>query len=321
VERREVARRPLVVGVDIGGTGTSAVLFDGERAVARAQAPTPAKEGGPAMARTAAGLVRTVVDELEGATLAGVGVGAAGVIHPVTGTVLAASDSFRDWAGFPLARELVAELGVPVVVENDVNAFALGEARIGAARGLADVFAMTLGTGVGGALVLDGTLYRGPSGAAGEIGHVAGFGGLRCTCGGTGHLETLASGTSIVRSYARRSGSACDGGAGEVAERARSGDRHAQEAFAEAGHAVGRAAVLVATLLDVADIVVGGGVTGAWDLLAPAIQAGILAEPPVSGAAVRVVPASLADDAVALGAACAAWDRLMAPSTVVSSPV
>jgi len=294
--------RDVVAGLDIGGTGTSVVLLDGERVVAREHAATPARDGGAAMVAAAAGLVRSALAAAPGTRLVGAGVGAAGVVDGASGTVVAASDSFRDWAGFPLATELGAALGVPVRVENDVNAFALGEARLGAARGLDDVLAIMLGTGVGGAFVLSGGLYRGPTGAAGEIGHVAGFGDLSCTCGGRGHLETLASGRAVARSYGRAAGVTV-AGAREVADLARAGDPHARGAFAAAADAVGRAAVLVASLLDVTDVVVGGGVATAWDLLADGIEAGVRREPPVSGAAVRVRPSALGRDAVALGAA------------------
>ena len=297
--------RDVVAGLDIGGTGTSVVLVDGERVVARQHGATPAGEGGPAMVAAAAGLVRSALRAAPGTRLAGAGVGAAGVVDPATGTVVAASDSFAGWAGFGLADALGDALGVPVAVENDVNAFALGEARSGAARGLADVLAVTLGTGVGGALVLGGNLYRGPSGAAGEIGHVAGFGDLPCTCGGRGHLETLASGRAVARAYERATGLAVPG-ARQVAELARAGDGDARRAFDGAAHAVGRAAVLVATLLDVTDVVVGGGVASAWDLLGPGIAASVRREPPVSGADVRVAPSALGREAVALGAATVA---------------
>ncbi|MFE7406908.1 ROK family protein [Isoptericola sp. NPDC057559] len=305
--------RDVVAGLDIGGTGTSVVLLDGERVVAREHAPTPARDGGAAMAATAAGLVRSALGATPGARLVGAGVGAAGVVDAASGTVVAASDSFRDWAGFPLGAELGAALGVPVRVENDVNAFALGESRLGAARGLDDVLAVTLGTGVGGAFVLGGELYRGPRGAAGEIGHVRGFGDLPCTCGGRGHLETLASGRAVARAYQRAAGTAV-AGAREVADLARAGDPHARDAFAAAADAVGRAAVLVASLLDVTDVVVGGGVAAAWDLLGPGVAESVLREPPVSGAAVRARPSSLGRDAVALGAAS------LAPAAALSLP-
>lgn len=333
----EYARpRRVAAGIDIGGTTTSVVLVDPDgTVVAEAHTDTPARHGGPAMLAAAVHMVESV---LRGGRfqLTAAGAGAAGVINPVDGTIIAASDSFHAWAGFPLARELRAALRVPVVVENDVNAFIEGERHSGAGRGLHDVLGITLGTGVGGALVLGGALYTGPNGAAGEIGHVPGFGDRPCSCARSGHLETLASGPSIVRRYRELSGMAehavpdvtvdrwHDGGGGpgadsgatsavdgrfrvasaaDVAALARAGVAPAVVAFEEAGRAVARAAVMVATLVDVTHVVVGGGVAGAWDLLEPAIKFGVAAEPPVSDQPVVVMPGLLGHRAVAVGAA------------------
>jgi glucokinase len=294
-------------GIDIGGTTTSVVLVDPDgTVVAETSARTPAQAGGTAMCRTA---VRAVEQALgEGAfRLTAVGVGAAGVIDPVDGSIIAASDSFHNWEGYPLASDLRMALHVPVVVENDVNAFVESERRFGAARGLVDVLGVMLGTGVGGALVIGGRLHTGPHGAAGEIGHVPGFGDRRCTCGRTGHLETLASGRAIMARYRERSGATgAPLSAAAVAARARAGDPAAAAVYEEAGRGVGRAAVMVATLVDVTSVVVGGGVAGAWDLLEPAIKAELAAEPPVSDQSVSVSPSMLGEHAVAIGAAALA---------------
>ena len=199
------ASSAVVAGVDIGGTKTSGALVAGDGAVlARATRDTPARTGGAAMAETAALLVEELADDA-GVRPAAVGVGAAGVVDHRSGSIRAASDMFVDWAGFPLGERLAERLRVGVRVENDVNAFLLGESAWGSGHGR-DVLGVMLGTGVGGALVLDGRLRHGPYGAAGEIGHTPGYSDLICTCGRTGHLETLASGTSIVRRYAAATG-------------------------------------------------------------------------------------------------------------------
>ena len=149
-----------LAGIDIGGTKIAALLVtDAGRVLARATVPAPAREGGAAMADAAAALVRSLADRC-GVTVRAVGAGAAGVID-ARGTVIAASDTFRDWVGFPLADELTARLEAPTVVVNDVKAFLLGEAAWGAAQG-DDVLGVMLGTGVGGALLLDGVLRHGP---------------------------------------------------------------------------------------------------------------------------------------------------------------
>jgi glucokinase len=223
------------------------------------------------------------------------------VVDTRTGEVVAASDSFVDWAGFPVADTIATDLAVPAFLDNDVNAFLRGEATGGAVAGEPSVLGMTLGTGVGGALWLDGRLYEGPHGAAGEIGHVPGFGDLPCSCGGRGHLETLASGRSIGARYADRTGRVAT--AREVARAAADGDPDARAVFDAAGTGIARAVLITAGVVDVTTVVVGGGVSAAWSLLEPAIRAALAAEPPVSGQPVRLVRAGLGSDAVVVGAA------------------
>lgn len=299
-----------IVGIDIGGTKIAGLLVDGEGAVlARGSVRAPADLGGDAMADAAARLARDLANQAS-AQIVAVGVGAAGVVDHATGTIRAASATFVGWAGFPLADALVSRLSVPVSVENDVNAFLLGEVAADR-RADDDVLGVMLGTGVGGAVIIDGDLRHGPNGAAGEIGHTPGYSDLVCTCGQVGHLETLASGTSIGRRYAERSGDP-ESDARVVAERARAGDPDAVAVFAAAGRAVALACASAATLLDLPRAIVGGGVAAAWDLLEPAIQATLLTDAPVSGLPIVITPARLGSDAVALGAIEAAR-RTLAP--------
>ncbi|GAA4483308.1 ROK family protein [Microbacterium panaciterrae] len=315
-ERRETSA-PAIAGIDIGGTKISAVLTDADGSVlARGVVPAPAREGGPAMADAAAALVRRLCAE-HGVRLAGAGVGAAGVIDQERGVVVAASATFANWSGFPLAAELSARLDVPVWVENDVNAFLLGELRWGAARGESDVLGIMLGTGVGGAIALGGALHHGVHGAAGEIGHTPGFSDLMCTCGQVGHLETLASGTSIAKRYEAATG--ITAGAPEIAERARAGQDEARQVFADAARATALAASTTASLLDLGMVVVGGGVHGAWDLLEPGILDTLRTDAPVSGFPLRVVQAEISADAVALGAAALAAARVADPAAAPTS--
>lgn len=298
-----------IVGIDIGGTKIAGLVVDDDGAVlARGSVPAPASVGGSAMADAAAELVRDLAGRA-GAVVAAVGVGAAGVIDNESGTVVAASATFADWAGFPLADELGTRLSVPVRVENDVNAFLLGEAAH-AAAGEGDVLGVMLGTGVGGAVIIDGELRHGPNGAAGEIGHTPGYSDLVCTCGQVGHLETLASGTSIGLRYAERTGAAALG-AREVADLARAGDADAVAVFHAAGRALALACASAATLLDLPRAIVGGGVAEAWDLLTPAIEDTLRTDAPVSGMPLSITPATLGADAVALGAIEAARRALV----------
>jgi len=305
----------VYAGVDIGGTTTQVVLCAPDLAVlARAEVPTPAAEGGQAMIDAALGALAGLLARRPARLLA-VGVGAAGIVDTDAGRVLVASDSFHGWAGFEVTATIRGALGVPAYLDNDVNAFLRGEAAKGAVAGVPHVLGMTLGTGVGGALWLDGALYEGPHGAAGEIGHVPGFGDLSCTCGGRGHLETLASGRAIGRRYGERTGRA-GLTAGAVAAAADAGDPDAAVVYEEAGAALARAILITAGLVDVTAYVVGGGVSRAWHLLEPAVRTALAAEPPVSGRPVSVVRARLGSDAVAVGAASRARDEI-APGTRV----
>ncbi|MFI6930921.1 ROK family protein [Streptomyces sp. NPDC050287] len=298
-----------VAGVDIGGTTTHVALCEEDLTVVdRLEVPTPAAEGGTAMVGAALDAVRLLLERASGVRLLGVGVGAAGVVDARAGRVLVASDSFRGWAGFAVTAAVEEALGVPAFLDNDVNAFLRGETAAGAVAGEPHVLGMTLGTGVGGALWLDGALYDGPHGAAGEIGHVPGFGGLPCTCGGRGHLETLASGRAIEARYGERTGRSLS--AREVAGAAGADDPEALAVYEGAGAAVARALLMTAGLLDVTTFVVGGGVSRSWSLLEPAIRRTLTTEPPVSGHPVRVLPALLGQDAVAIGAAARARAEL-----------
>jgi glucokinase len=299
----------VVAGVDVGGTNTKVVLATPTLDVLdRIDLPTPAHAGGAAIVTAALGAVTELLDRHR-ASLAGVGVGAAGVVDASTGTVLVTGNSFTGWAGYGVTDAVTAALGVPATLDNDVNAFLLGEVAAGAVAGESDVLGMTLGTGVGGAFVLGGSLFAGPRGAAGEIGHVPGFGDALCTCGQIGHLETIAGARGIADRYAERSGRRLS--VREVADAARAGDTDAAAVFERAGWGLARAALLTAGILDVTTIVIGGGIARSWDLLEPAITAAIALEPPVSGARIRLAQSTLGSDAVALGAAAQVRDLVL----------
>nr|WSY50776.1 ROK family protein [Streptomyces sp. NBC_00886] len=304
----------MVAGVDIGGTTTQVVLCTDRLDVAdRAEVPTPASEGGTAMLDAALSALRLLLDRTP-ARLLGVGVGAAGIVDARAGRILVASDSFRGWAGFEVTAAVEQALDVPAFLDNDVNAFLCGEVARGAVAGEENVLGMTLGTGVGGALWLNGALHDGPRGAAGEIGHVPGFGDLPCTCGGRGHLETLASGRSIAARYGERTG--VDRTARTIAQAAHRGDQDALAVYEAAGRGVARALLITAGLLDVTTCVIGGGVSRSWTLVESAVRETLALEPPVSGHPVRVLPARLGGDAVAIGAAARARAELGAGAGV-----
>lgn len=287
------------MGIDIGGTSISAVVLDVDGTVrGRATTNTPAEHGGDAIVTACCSVAAIAIDR-SGVTPRIAGVGAAGVID-AHGMVLAASDSFTGWEGYALGEELNRRLGMPVCVGNDVAAFVLGEQRFGAGRTFPNFFGIALGTGVGGGLVLDSSLHLGETGAAAEIGHIPGFGDRLCTCGRRGHLETLASGRSIATLFTEATGHHLS--TKDIAQLAREGDPTAATIFTSAGTGVARAALMISGILDISTLVIGGGVSHAWDLLQPAMSAELRQAPPISGNPVQILRSALGPDAVAIGA-------------------
>lgn len=214
---------------------------------------------------------------------------------------------------FGLKAELEQRLGWPVLLENDANAAAVGEMWLGAARGSQDVISVTLGTGVGGGVILDGKLWRGAHGSAGEIGHttVDPFSGLKCKCGNTGCLELFASATAIVRmtreSLALFPESVLHAGelsAVKVYEAGRNGDELALAVFRRFGMYLGIGLANLINLIDPQVIVLAGGAVNGWDLFAPEMyrQVGERAFR-ATAQQVRIARAECGDNAGLLGAA------------------
>lgn len=293
----------LVAAVDIGGTKTAAGLVGPDGVlVEKAAAPTPGRAGPDAVLSTVVRLVRGL-----GGDPVAVGVGSAGVIDPGRGVVVSATDVLTGWAGTDLRGRLTAEFGVPVAVDNDIHAHALGETWRGAGRDAADLLFVAVGTGVGASLVLDGRVRRGAHSVAGHAGHVpvAAAAGVRCTCGATGHLEAVASGPAMLASY-RASGTAAS--LAEVDGRARAGDRHAIAVLAAGATALGSVLGGLVNTVDPEVVVVGGGVAGCgehwWRPLRSAVTAELL--PAIRD--VPVVPAALGGDGALIGAARSAWE-------------
>ncbi|MGN0062657.1 MAG: ROK family protein [Nocardioides sp.] len=296
-----------VAALDIGGTKTAAALVDADGAVlARASVATPASQGAGAILDAAADLVAS----LGGAPVA-VGVGSAGVVDPASGVVLSATDTLPGWAGTELAAGLAERLALPVGAVNDVHAHGIGEVRYGAGRGAGTVLSVAVGTGIGGALVVDGALYAGRHAAAGHVGHVPSrqAGELPCSCGAHGHLEGFASGPSLAREYERRTGTDV-GDLRDVVALAQEGDGAAAALLAEGGTAVGEAVAGLVNVLDPDLVVVGGGVVGVgeswWTALLEAVLTGVL---PVLSST-PVVRSGLGVDAALLGAAAVAWEKV-----------
>ena len=289
---------PLSIGLDLGGTHIRAVAFDDElAAVARAGAPTGAEEGVEAVVARMAECVREVVGPED---LHGVGVGAAGLTDRRTGTVLLASN--LGWRDVPLRDLLSAALGgARVDVDKDTNVAALAEARLGAGRTLRHFLYVTVGTGIGGGVVIDGRLYRGATGGAGDIGHVVvDPAGPRCGCGASGCVEVYASGAGIVDRARERGLTA--GNTEAVFRAAEQGDQAAAGVVEAAAGALGQALAAYVNLNNPEAIIVGGGVADAAPgYLERAERALKQRALPALAEVVDVLPSGLDGDAGALG--------------------
>lgn len=292
----------VCIGVDVGGTNLRFALVDQKGAVlCRVSEPTETVTApAPFVSRLQGALRRLQREALSREVrVAGVGIGVAGLISG-DGVVLS-SVNLPALQGVNLGEELSRTLGLPVLVLNDANACAVGEQRFGAGKGFRSWLMLTIGTGVGAGLILDGRLWTGANGLAGELGHLTVEpDGRPCGCGNRGCLEQYAFATAI---------SAGDDSAAAVARRAVSGDALAVARFEEVGRYLGIAAAGVLNLLNLEAVVLGGGVSESFELLAPAMRREIRSRTlALPGAAACVVKGALGPDAGVLGAAQAAFD-------------
>jgi len=305
-----------VIGLDIGGSKLAAALIDdaGE-IVAREQAVSPAAEGPEAMVAAVGALVNGLVATAgRGQKLpppVAVGVATAGVVDPDEGLIRSAVETIKGWAGVPLGRRLEEITGLPVAVENDVNAMGLAETCRGAARGARSALIVAVGTGIGGALMLDGRLWRGRTGSAAEIGHIpvdvgGGENAVPCNCGRAGHLEAIAAGPAIAARYAALAGDGRTCRLQDVGRACAEGDEAAIGVVGHAGSVLGRALGGLCNVADPDVVVLGGGVIALGrpfiDPLISALRAEALPGP--STVAVRV--SELGADAGIIGAGIAA---------------
>lgn len=199
---RPEGREPVIVylGIDVGGTGIKAALVNEKgQIVHHLETPTRAFDGADAVLGRIEQLAKTLLQRANGPVIC-CGVGSAGRIDHRRGYVVFSGGNLAGWTDLQLGPELSQRLGLPVVVDNDVNAAAVAEGWIGSARGTADYLMLTLGTGVGGAIVIGGRMWRGARWGAGEVGHMALYPhGLPCSCGGEGCAEQYVSAKALTR--------------------------------------------------------------------------------------------------------------------------
>jgi glucokinase len=315
----------VIGGIDLGATKIlSVAVTHGGRLLAEDLRPTPGTEGPDAVIANMIASLRQAIANAGEAQLAAIGIDAPGPVDCARG-IITSPPNLPGWHDVPLAATFEKEFGVPCVLENDANAAALAEHRWGSGRGSRHMLFLTVSSGVGGGIIIDGNLYRGASGAAGEVGHMTiNARGARCHCGRRGCLEMYASGIAIARLgrrlVARRPDSLLARLARErplsaklVHEAADQGDESARKLIAEAGHALG---VGLASLINVFNpqvIVLDGSLTKMGDLyLGPAretAQRGSFAQ---SWSDVRIVVGELGDRSAALGAAAVAMEATRA---------
>jgi glucokinase len=296
------------VGIDIGGTklAVGLALADGT-ILAEAFEPSHAGDGPDAMIGRVVEMARSTVADagLRLADVAAVGIGCGGPLDAERGIVLNALNN-PGWIGVPLVERVSAALGRPAFLENDANAAALAEHRFGAGRGVANLIYLTISTGIGGAVILDGRLRRGANGNAGELGHISvDHRGASCHCGGIGCLEAYASGTSL----ARRAGMA---DAAAVVEAVRAGDPGPTEVWDETMAILGAGIASMINAFNPQRVIIGGGIAGAGDLLFDPVRRIALGRAmPELAAVVEIVPAELGPRGGILGAVAVAADRSM----------
>ncbi|MGH9905092.1 MAG: ROK family protein [Pyrinomonadaceae bacterium] len=302
------------IGIDLSGPSARAALVSDEGKIGeRREAPIEADDPVSQVAR----LVSELRNIDPGAAAAGIAI--PGLVNRQTDRVISSRD-LPSIVREDLHSELIKATGVRVEIENDANAAAYGEYKVGAGRGSRDMFYITIGEGIGGALILEGRLWTGASGFAGEVGHITiDTEGIECECGNTGCLETVASAPNIVRRanerlYRDNTSSLSklankDFTAADVAHEANNGDDFSLMMIERTGKYIGTGVASILNLLNIERIVLGGGVMDAGELiLNPIIQEAKHRAFQPNFEATQILAGTLGDDAVLIGAAMLARD-------------
>lgn len=330
-----MASDPLVMGIDLGGTKIGTAVVDGAgNLLASDYRETGAAQGPDAVIRRILDGAEEVLAQagVARSRVAAVGVGAPGPLDAEQGVVVE-PPNLPGWDHVPLRQRVEDGLGLPAFLEKDANAAALGEHRFGAGQGAAHMLYITVSTGIGGGVILDGKLYRGANGAAGEIGHIVILpDGPLCGCGNRGCLEALASGTALAREARER----VAGGAqtlilelarGDpqritarvVADAAERGDDEARRILSRAMDYLGIGVANLVNVFNPQYVIVGGGLMNLGERLFGPVRRAVAAHAfSMTARAVQVVPAGLGERAGVLGAAAVALDRATPPPPGVS---
>lgn len=306
----------IYVGVDLGGTAIKVGICDTEgRLLQTFEGPTEVAKGHDTVIDNIENYIRRIVEEspYDWSQVAGIGAGVAGFTNVKEGVILLAPNvGFKD---VPIRAILEERLGKPVKIDNDANVAALGEAWSGAGKGIDNCVCYTLGTGVGGGIIINGKIVQGFSGMAGELGHIAvipDLEAIQCGCGKMGCLETVSSATGIIRMAKdavergdRTSLSLLeDIAAKDVFDAAKAGDEVAVRIISRAAFYLGKSMAAVAVTLNPERFIIGGGLSKAGEFLFEQIRETfkkLTPEPVTRG--VSIVPAELGNDAGMIGAA------------------
>ena len=314
--------KPYVVGVDLGGTNVRAAVMDRatETVLARSEnSPSLATEG---VARTAGQIAQAIESALSSANVRkdevlGVGIAVPGHVKAAEGLVKWAPNFKDQWKDVPIARLVEAPLGLPVQIGNDANLAALGEFRFGAGRTVRHMSMVTLGTGIGGGIIIDGRLLEGHDGGAGEIGHMVVNPGGRGGNSAFGSVEGECQRDAIVERAARKIQEGYETSLGArvdydrfaltpalIAEEAEKGDAIAREVFEETGYYLGLCVTNLINLFNPEMIVIGGGIAQAGELILEPIRRTVTATAIRSlSKTCQILPAELGDNAGIYGGA------------------
>ena len=309
-----------VLAIDVGGTKIiAAVISDNGQVMAREYQPTLADEGPqPVINRILSAIDHLLsLKNIDSSQLHSISIAAAGAIDLDQGLVTS-SPNLPGWYDIPLREIVKGKYRVNTFLINDASAAALGEHQFGVGKGVSNLILLTVGTGIGGGIIINGKLYSGPLGSAGEIGHMTiDVNGPRCNCGNIGCLEMLASGTAVAKEAMRRISQGEKSSLARIVEgkienitaekvevAARGGDSLALEVISKAATYLGAGLVNLVNIFNPEMIIVGGGLAKMGDLLLnPARQVVKERAFQLSAGVVRIVPAQLGDDAGVLGAA------------------
>ena len=303
-----------VIGLDLGGTNIrAAAVTRGGEILHRVKIPTEVANGRERVIANILKVIDKIKKELKGLKLSAVGMGIPGIIFFNKG-IVAQSPNFPDWIDFNLRERLNKDLDVPFYIDNDANLAAAGEGWLGAGKEFNSFCMLTLGTGVGGGIVLNKNIWRGEYGMAGELGHITIYpDGHPCNCGNRGCLEQYVSANGIVRMAEEKSQIT----ANDIYQLAKKGNKDALEIFQKMGRILGIGIADLVNILNIELFVLGGGVADSWNYFIPSTMDEVRKRTyHITGEGVKVVKAELGDDAGIFGAAYMAMNEFKSSGVV-----